>query len=109
MMLQMRRAWACHDLPNVKEPGHLMVIPGSKYEFDKCPAGYLRTASMALPAPFLIDGATHPATLTSEWAAEMEAGAIRADEIPPRGRELVHLMRNEKDDKREYDRENKKH
>lgn len=108
MMPQMRKAWACHDLPTAKEPGHLLTVPGTRYEFDKCPAGYLRTAAMGLPAPFLIDGTTHPATLVGEWSAEMETGAIRADEMPPRGRELVHLMRREKTEKHDSERDKRK-
>lgn len=83
-------------------------IPGSKYEFDDCPAYYLRTAPMGLPADHLLDGYTHPANLISEYAFEVESGARNVDTLSPKVRELVHLWLVEKRRRDDHDREMKK-
>lgn len=108
MMPQLRKAWACVDLGVLKEPGCYLAVPGSKEEFPDCPAGYLRTAADGLPAPYLIDGLMHPGILASERTAELEAGAIRAEELSPKVRELVHIHRREKQSKWEHEQEERK-
>lgn len=88
----MRERWACPDLGASKEPGRFNPVPGAKFdEFDDCPAYYLRTASMRLPADHLIDGMTHPATLIQEYAFEIENGARSVETVSPKVRDLVHL------------------
>jgi hypothetical protein len=94
--MDLRERWACPDLGVTREPGTYNPIPGSSYEFDDCPAYYLRTASMGMPAEHLIDGNTHPATLVSEWAFELESGSRSVDSLSPKARDLVHLHLNER-------------
>ena len=79
-----------------------LPIPGSTYQFDECPAYYLRTVGMRLPADHLIDGTTHPARLISEYAFEVESGARNVDTLSPKVRELVHLYLNEKRQREDY-------
>lgn len=82
-----------------------MPVPGSKFEFDDCPAYYLRTAGMGLKAEHLIDGHTHPAQLIAEFAMEIESGARNVETISPKARELVHLHFREKRQREEHDSE----
>lgn len=92
----MRSRWACPDLGVTREPGNFNPVPGSKYQFPDCPAYYLRTEGMGLPADHLIDGITHPAQLVSEYAVEIENGARNVETLSPKVRELVHLHLAEK-------------
>lgn len=101
----MRASWACPDLGLAKEPGYYLPVDGTSYEFPECPQFWLRTAGMRLDAPHLIDGTIHPASLVSRRAAELENGAIRADDIAPRVRELIHIWLPEREAAREHERE----
>lgn len=92
----MRDQWACPDRSARKPDGFHNPIPGSAEAFDDCPAYYLRQASWGMPAEHLIDGVTHPASLVSEWAFEIEAGARLVDTLPAKGAEAVHLYLHEK-------------
>ncbi len=89
--MEMRERWACPDLGIVKPEGMFQPVPGSEFEFNDCPAYYLRTSAMRLPAEHLIDGVTHPATIISELAFEIESGARNVDTVSPKARELVHI------------------
>jgi hypothetical protein len=92
----MRDQWACPDRAGRKPPGYENPIPGSREAFDDCPAYYLRTAGMGLPAEHLIDGVTHPAELVQGWAFEVEAGARMIDTLSPKGTEGIHVHIREK-------------
>jgi hypothetical protein len=86
-----------------------MPIPGSSgYEFNDCPAYYLRTAGMGLPADHLVDGVIHPAQPVSEWAFEVESGARNVDTLSAKAASLVHLYIAEKRARDEYEREMKR-
>ncbi len=74
----------------------MLPIVGSTYEFDDCPAYYLRTAGMGLPAVHLLDDRAHPAMLVSEWAFEVESGSRSIETLSPKARELVHLHLKER-------------
>lgn len=80
-------------------------IPSSSTSFDDCPAYYLRTVGMEMPAEHLIDETTHPAQFVGEWAVEIENGARNVDTLSPKAREGVHLWFAEKAEKREHDDE----
>ncbi len=96
--------WSCPDTnPRPREYG--LLVPGTDEEFPDCPGYYLRTADMGLPADHLIEGATHPAQIISEWAMEVESGARRVSSMSAKGRDGVHLWLREKAKQREYDRE----
>jgi hypothetical protein len=93
----MREQWACPDLGLKKPDGLYNPIPGCvSYEFDECPAYYLRTVDEERPAIHLIDGVTHAAHPVSEWAFEVESGARLVDSLSPKGRDAVHLYVSEK-------------
>lgn len=79
------------------------VIPGSTYDFDDCPAYYLRVIGMDMPAIHLINDVTHPAHLVSEWATEVENGARNVDTLTPKAREGVHLWLTEMAQRREHE------
>lgn len=98
----MREQWACPDLGVKKPAGLWNMIPGSPAEFDECPAYYLRTVDMELPAVHLIDGITHPAHMVSEWAFEVESGARAVDTLSSKGRDAVHLYVGEKNARDRY-------
>ena len=100
----MREQWSCPDL-NPPEREYPLVIAGSDEEFPDCPAYYLRTADMGLPAEHLIEGTTHPARLVSEWAMEIESGARMVDTLAPKARELVHLYLRQKRQREDHERE----
>ncbi len=104
----MRERWACPDLGIKKAEGMFQPIPGSKYEFDDCPAYYLRTANMKMPAEHLIDGHTHPAILVSELAFEIESGSRNVDTLSPKTRELVHLHLRESRDRDKFAEEKRR-
>lgn len=103
--MSMRAQWACPDLGHKKPNGLHNPIPGSDKLFDDCPAFYLRTVSMGLPAPHLIEGATHPATLVSQWAFEVESGSRNVETLSPKAIELVHLWLSEKHARESYESE----
>jgi hypothetical protein len=92
----MREQWACPDLGLRKPDGLHNPVPGTAFEFDECPAYYLRTVDQERPAVHLIDGITHPAHLVGEWAFEVESGARMIDSLSPKGREAVHIHVGEK-------------
>lgn len=92
----MRERWACPDLKVTRAPGFFNPVPGSEFQFDDCPAAYLRTAGMGLPAEHLIDGMTHPSQLVSEYAFEVESGSRSIETLSPKAREGVHLHLAEK-------------
>lgn len=94
--MEMRPRWACPDLGVKRPEGQHLPIVGSSAAFDDCPAYYLRTASMGLPAEHLIDGLTHPANIVSEFAFELESGARSADSLSTKVLELVHLHISER-------------
>jgi hypothetical protein len=94
--MSMRERWACPDLGVKRQEGMFLPVVGSSFSFDECPAYYLRTASMGLPAEHLIDGNTHPAQLVGEVAFEVESGARMVDTLSPKMRDLVHLYLSEK-------------
>ncbi len=71
-------------------------VPGSSFDFDDCPAYYLRTGGGELPAEHLMEDGSHPASLVSEWAFEVESGARNIDTLSAKGREGVHLYLSEK-------------
>ncbi len=87
----MRERWACPDLGIEKDEGMFQPVPGTDEEFPDCPAYYLRTARMGLPAVHLIDGVTHPDQLVSTWAFEVENGSRQSDTLSAKAIELVHL------------------
>jgi len=91
----MREQWSCPDT-NPPEREYPLVIPGSDEEFPDCPAYYLRTVGMGLPAEHLIEGGTHPAQIVSEWSMEVENGARMVETLPLKGRDLVHLFLRQK-------------
>ncbi len=95
--------WGCPDIDARKPEGVFLPVPGSRFEFDTCPAFYLRTASGGRKAPHLIDGHTHPAQLVSEWAFEVESGSRSIETLSPKARELVHLYLTEKSAKSLYE------
>lgn len=101
----MQERWACPDLGEPKPDGYEQPIPGSRELFPDCPAYYLRVGEGNLPAVHLIGGAIHPATIVGERAAELENGAISAEVLSPKVRELVHLYMREKASRREYESE----
>ncbi len=104
----MREQWACPDLGRKKPDGLYNPIPGSLEEFDDCPAYYLRTTGMGLPAVHLIDGVTHPGSIVSQWAFEIEAGARLVDSLSPKAMELVHIHLSEKRARDDYASEKRK-
>lgn len=80
-------------------------VPGSEFLFDDCPAYYLRTARMGLPAEHLIDGHTHLAQLVSECAIEVESGARNVDTLSAKMRDGVHLYLSERRQRDDHARE----
>ncbi len=74
-----------------------LPIVGTSYEFDDCPAYYLRTAGMGLPASHLLEDMGHPAMMVGEWAFEVETGSRNIETLSPKARELVHLHLRERD------------
>ena len=98
----MREHWACPDKGAKREDGTYLPVPGSKYLFDDCPAYYLRTVGMGLPAVHLIDGHIHPAQIIGEYAFEIENGSRNVDTLSPKARELVHLHLSEKASREAY-------
>jgi hypothetical protein len=113
--MSMRKAWACVDIGEAKEPGLYMPVPGSAEEFPDCPAGYLRTAHDVMVlrdrqggrpfADHLIEGNTHPATLISTDAAEVKSGARSVDSMSPRRLALVHIWLKEEASRDQNDSE----
>lgn len=93
----MRSRWACPDLGAdvLKPEGMHLPVPGSDYQFADCPAYGLRTARMGMPAEHLIEGVTHPNSIVSTWALEVESGSRNIESLPTKGVELVHLRLNE--------------
>jgi hypothetical protein len=114
----MQRQWACPDLGLEREAGMNLPVEGTLWEFPECPAASLRTASevailsdrLGKPAyaPHLIGEATHPASIVSTAAAEMESGARGVDSLSPRVLSLVHLWRNEHQAARDHESELRK-
>ncbi len=100
-----RPRWGCPDLPVSARVDLPRVIPGSSYEFDDCPAYYLRTADMDLPADHLLNGVTHPAELVRDWAFEIQNGARNADTLSPKARDAVHVWFSEESQRREREDE----
>ena len=83
-------------------------VPGSEYEFAECPAYFLRTSRMDLPAEHLIDEQIHPAQIIGEYAFEIESGARNAETLSPKVRELVHLHFSEKRSREAYEAERRR-
>lgn len=100
--MSMRAHWACPDLGAKRPEGLYNPIPGSREQFDDCPAYYLRTGANGMSAPHLIDGSTHAAALVSQWAFEVEAGARNVETLSPKGTEGVHLWLREKRGRDDY-------
>lgn len=101
----MRKRWACPDLGSPKSEGYENAVKGSQFTFPDCPMYYLRTAGHQMDAEHLVDGVTHPAELVAPRAAELEAGAISAENLSPKVLELAHLWLREKSSRREWERE----
>lgn len=104
----MRRRWGCPDLGAKKGPGQENPVPGSRHEFPECPAYFLRTRDLDMPAEHLVGGVHHPAELIRDRASELEVGAISADQLSPKERELAHLWLRERADRNTYEAERRK-
>ncbi len=104
---QYQTSRACPDAAPARSQGYGMAIPGSSYEFEECPAYYLRTLGMQLPADHLVDG-RHPVSLISADVAELEAGAIRYRDLTPKRAALTQLYQAERDAAREHARKHPK-
>jgi hypothetical protein len=103
--VKFRARWACPDLGPPDPHGPIQVIPGSPHDFPDCPAYYLRTADVGLPAEHLLDGMEHPASLVAIRAAEFERGAITMKDVTPKVRDGIHIWLEERDAAREHARE----
>jgi len=94
---------------------YLPVSEATTYDFEICPAAFLRTAADVellqirlgrRPwAEHLLDGVHHPAVRVSEMAAEIESGARNAETLTPKMRDAVHLWLTEQAKRREHDAE----
>lgn len=107
MPTQMRRAWACPDLGLTKPEGMELPVAGSRFSFPHCPAYSLRTAADDLPADHLVGG-QHPANLIAPVVGELQAGAVRHQDLPPRVVELARLWATEQDSRREHEQEQRR-
>ncbi len=103
MGIAYQRRLGCPDLGAPLPDGIALPIRGSTFELEECPAYYLRTIGMQLPAEHLVDG-RHPVSIVSADVAELEAGAIRYSDLPPKRATLTQLYQQERDAAREHAR-----
>ena len=115
----MREQWACPDLGLVREPGMYLPVEGTDEMFPECPAAYLRTSADLTMlrdrfgrepfAPHLVGGMTHPYSIASVAASEVESGARNVETVSPKVMGLAHLVWAEREKKRENERLKRKH
>ncbi len=107
----MRENWNCPDLKAPLLEGVSLPVPSTDYEFPDCPAAYLRTKhdvelltiryDRPAFAEHLVDG-THAASLVSQVASELKAGARMAESLSPGMLELAHLFISEENKREAY-------